>query len=197
LKKLESFEHRYFAKRLPKSEIWRVFPEFRNKTVYLDIETDGGFHGEAITVIGLYDGSEFKTYVRGENLLEFEDEIQRYSLLVTFFGTGFDLPIIRRCFPHLKLDHLHLDLCPVMRRLGYRGGLKAIERQLGITRGVMAEGLSGRDAIQLWKAFSRGHQRALETLIEYNREDVVNLEKLAEITYAKLRESTMGIHLVE
>lgn len=197
LRKLESFQHQYFVKRLPKQELWRTFPEFRNKTVYLDIETDGGFHGEAITIIGLYDGVNFKAYVRGENLLDFEEEIQQYSLIVTFFGTGFDLPIIRRGFPNLKLDQLHLDLCPMMRRLGYRGGLKAIEKQLGITRGATADGLTGRDAIQLWKAFCRGNQKALDTLIEYNREDVVNLETLTEIAYAKLRESTMGAILVK
>ncbi|MEE4599897.1 MAG: hypothetical protein V2J65_01320 [Desulfobacteraceae bacterium] len=31
----------YFSKRLPSNQSWRLFPEFRESTVYLDIETTG------------------------------------------------------------------------------------------------------------------------------------------------------------
>ncbi|KAF5414654.1 MAG: hypothetical protein C5S48_07945 [Candidatus Methanogaster sp.] len=36
---------------------------------------------------------------------------------------------------------LHTDLIYPLRRIGYTGGLKAIERVLGIARGDMAQGL--------------------------------------------------------
>ena len=43
-----------------------------------------------------------------------------------------------------------------------------------------------------------GEDDSLATLIEYNREDVVNLERLAEIAYSKLRaEVTTGTVLAE
>ena len=49
------------------NQSWRFFPEFRNSTVYLDIETTGlDRHFNDITTIALYDGHEIKTYVRGK-----------------------------------------------------------------------------------------------------------------------------------
>lgn len=178
---LASGNHRFFAPLFGQSEVWRTFESFREQCAYVDIETDGGLYGDSITLIGLYDGSDFKVFVKDDNLEEFEEEIRKYKLLVTFFGTGFDLPMIRKRFSGLLLDQLHLDLCPTLRNLGYRGGLKKIERQLGIKRVDEADGLDGRDAIRLWRKFQRGDDDALTTLVAYNREDVVNMELLAEI----------------
>ena len=189
--KLEQGEHQYFVSRLPRREHWRAFPEFRDTTVYLDIETEGNFRDDAITVIGLYDGVQYLPFVKGDNLFAFEDAISRYSTIITFFGSGFDLPMMAKQFPRLMLDHLHIDLCPTMRRLGYRGGLKSIERQFGITRSPQTQGLTGRDAVRLWRQYVRGDDSALELLLDYNREDVVNLETLMEATYFQLREFVM------
>jgi uncharacterized protein YprB with RNaseH-like and TPR domain len=55
-------------------------------------------------------------------------------MLVTFNGLNFDVPMLYRNFPKLMLDQLHLDLCPTLRRVGLRGGLKRIEQQLGLLR---------------------------------------------------------------
>lgn len=189
---LEVGDFQYFAQRLPRREHWRAFPEFRDTAVYLDIETDGGNSDSSITVIGLYDGVTFTPYVKGENLQEFEDAISKSSTIVTFFGTGFDLPVMQRQFPNVLFDHLHIDLCTALRRIGYRGGLKAIERQFGIERSERTQGLTGRDAVYLWRKHLRGDSNSYELLIEYNREDVVNLERLMEAAYFDLREFTMG-----
>ena len=108
--------------------------------------------------------------------------------MVTFFGLGFDIPMIKKKYPNLVLDHIHLDLCPTLREVGLKGGLKKIEKELGIARGEDTDGLSGRDAITLWRRFERfGDDKALATLIAYNREDVVNLETLAQIAYDKMK----------
>lgn len=190
-RKLDALEHQYFAQRLPRREHWRAFPEFRDSAVYLDIETEGNFRDDAITVVGLYDGLEYMPFVKGENLFQIEDVISRYSTIITFFGGGFDLPMLCKQFPNIAFDHLHIDLCPTMRRLGYRGGLKSIERQFGIERSPQTHGLTGRDAVRLWRHYLRGSKEALDLLLEYNREDVVNLEKLMEATYFQLRELVM------
>lgn len=62
-------------------------------------------------------------------------------------------------------------------RRGLYGGLKAVERQLGIPRSLPH--LDGRDAMRLWAAYvDRGEEEALELLLRYNREDVENLDLL-------------------
>lgn len=185
---LERGEHQFFRSRLGLAEAWRAWPEFREKCCYLDIETDGGQSGESITTIGMYDGKEFRCLVQGDNLAEFPDLISHYSMIVTFFGSGFDLPLLQRKFPYVKFDQIHLDLCPTLKRIGYRGGLKKIEKVLGIARDEDTDGLSGLDAIRLWREYQRGAQASLDTLIAYNREDVVNLERLAQIAYDQLTE---------
>jgi uncharacterized protein YprB with RNaseH-like and TPR domain len=185
----------FFRYGLGMKESWRAFPEFRNRCVYLDIETDGGQAGTSITTIGLYDGEEYTCLVKGKDLDRFPELIARYGYIVTFFGTGFDIPMIQKRFRGIHLDQLHLDLCPTLRRLGYRGGLKKIERQLGINRGADTDGLDGLDAIRLWRRYATlGDTASLDTLIAYNREDVVNMERLAEIAYEGLRTETLAPH---
>lgn len=188
---LDSKDHQFFARGLRLKEAWRAYGDFQDACVYLDIETDGGSSGSSITMIGLYDGSDFTCLRRGEDLENFRDIITRYSMMVTFFGAGFDIPMLQKRFPDVRFDQIHMDLCPTLKRLGYRGGLKRIEKELGITRGSESEGLNGMDAIRLWNRFERlGDDAALETLVAYNREDVVNLEWLAKFAFDRLRRET-------
>ncbi len=35
----------FFKKRMPGSELWRLYDDFRDNAVFLDIETNGGFRG--------------------------------------------------------------------------------------------------------------------------------------------------------
>ena len=180
----------YFAHVLPKREHWRATSHFP-KIGYLDIETDGGMGNDSITLIGLYDGYDMHFYVKGENLAEFAYDCQDYDGFVTFFGTGFDLPFLKRRFPVLEsvfADRLHIDLCPMLKRLGHTGGLKRIEQQLKISRVPETDGLSGMDAVRLWRAFRRGGRGADEArslLLAYNREDVINMQTL--LNYARPR----------
>jgi hypothetical protein len=193
-KSVESLKSRdalFFARALGSRQAWRAWPEFRNRAVYLDIETDGGQSGSSVTMVGLYDGADFKCLVKGIDLDEFPDVISRYGMIITFFGTGFDVPMLKRAFRGLEFDHIHLDLCHTLKRVGYRGGLKKIEKQLGIARGQETDGLSGWDAVRLWREYQQGREKSLDTLIEYNREDVVNLETLADIAFSKLRNATL------
>jgi len=180
----------YFAQNLPKREHWRAVSHFP-KIGYLDIETDGGMGSDSITLIGLYNGCETHFYVKGENLAQFAYDCQDYDGFVTFFGTGFDLPFLKRRFPVLEsvfADRLHIDLCPLLKRLGHTGGLKRIEQALRITRVPETDGLDGMDAVRLWNVFRRGGRGADEArrlLLAYNREDVINLQTL--LHYARPR----------
>jgi uncharacterized protein YprB with RNaseH-like and TPR domain len=176
-------DYRFFRDRLKPRDHWRALHAFPGRVAYLDIETDGGTDFDNVTVIGLYDGRELRQFVRGENLLAFEEALDDVALLVTFYGGGFDIPVLRRAFPRLKFDQLHLDLCPTLRRLGFGGGLKSVEYQLGIYRSPETTGLSGWDAVRLWREYRRGNEESLRTLLAYNAEDVVNMAPLAEIAY--------------
>jgi uncharacterized protein YprB with RNaseH-like and TPR domain len=185
---LERGDFRFFQQRLPTRDHWRALHDFPGRVAYLDIETDGGTDIDSVTVIGLYDGTEMRQFVRGENLLDFPEALDETAVLVTFFGGGFDIPVLRRAFPKLRFDQLHVDLCPTLRRLGFRGGLKSVERQLGLARGPETEGLSGWDAVRLWKEWRWGSAAARERLLAYNAEDVLNMVPLGDFAYRALAE---------
>jgi uncharacterized protein len=188
---LETGEHQFFTMALGSKDAWRAWPSFRSSCCYLDIETDGGRSGSSVTTIGIYDGANFEAFIKGRDLENFRDRISHFSMIVTFFGLGFDVPMILKRFNGLNMDQIHLDLCPTFRDVGIKGGLKKIEKQLGINRGEDTDGLTGYDAILLWRRYEMARdESALETLIAYNREDVVNLEALTQIAYDKKREAT-------
>jgi predicted nuclease with RNAse H fold len=80
----------------------------------------------------------------------------------------------------------------VTRRLGYRGGLKSIEREFGICRDESVKDLGGYDATVLWSRHLRGDGAALQQLITYNREDVVHLKAIMEMSYDRLAKQVLG-----
>jgi len=60
------------------------------------------------------------------------------------------------------------------------GGFKGVERQLGIERKLTE--VSGYEAVRLWWRYVDSFDLdALNTLLEYNKEDVLNLKKLKEL----------------
>jgi uncharacterized protein YprB with RNaseH-like and TPR domain len=177
----------FFAQLLPVREHWRLYGDFHDVTAYLDIETGPLGNGrQGITVIGLFDGREFRSFVHGHNLHTFEHHLRQYDLLVTFNGKTFDLPLIERDLG-IPIHQAQIDMRIFLHRLGYHGGLKRIERQWGIIRDDAIVGLTGFDAVLLWARYRRGDPEALERLIAYNRADVVNLEVLLKRGYELAR----------
>lgn len=193
--RLAERDYRFFARRLHSKDHWRAVSEFGNRLAYLDIETTGCGWDDQITVIGIYDGEEMHSFVRGQDLELFPQFISQFEMLVTFAGTTFDLPFIKKVFPGLQLDQLHIDLLYVFRRLGQKGGLKNIERQLGISRRPEVEGMTGFDAARLWQEYRRGSVEALELLLTYNKEDVMNMSFLLEYG-CNLMKNSLGLPAV-
>ncbi|MAI87047.1 MAG: exonuclease [Candidatus Marinimicrobia bacterium] len=173
----------YFYNALPSSEEWRLFREFKNHCLYLDIETNGGdsFSGY-ITTIATYDGSKIKYYVNGKNLDDFIIDVFDYKILITYNGKSFDIPFIQNYF-NVELNHAQIDLRYTLASLGFKGGLKSCEQQLGLRRKGL-DGVDGYFAIHLWNDYYyNANQKALESLLAYNIEDSINLEKLMQISY--------------
>jgi uncharacterized protein YprB with RNaseH-like and TPR domain len=173
----------FFGDLLASNHHWRIFPGFRESIAYLDIETTGlDSCNDQITTIAVYDGESIFTYVQGQNLDEFKEDIQKYKVLATYNGKCFDIPFLQRYFG-IKLNQVHIDLRYVLKSLGYSGGLKGCEREAGIDRGNL-EGVDGYFAVLLWNEYQKNKNvKALETLLAYNVEDVVNLETLMVLSY--------------
>lgn len=185
---LEHLDASLAARRLPKREAWRLASEFPRRTLYLDIETTGlSFEGDSVTCVGVSDGTTTRAFVRGRDLAAFPESLEGVELLVTYNGASFDLPILRSAFPRVDFDRfLHIDLRFPLRRLGVTGGLKGAEKQLGIGRSEAIEGVDGFMAVLLWRAHRAGSATALDTLLRYCLEDVVNLKPLLALTYNRL-----------
>lgn len=189
----------FFKECVPAREMWRLYREFSGSVAFLDIETNGfsAEKGGMVTVVGIYDGADMKSYVRGENLFLLPEEFEKYDVLVTFNGSVFDLPFLRTQFGkryrEIFTNCAHIDLRFLFRRLGMTGGLKVIEKKLGVMRPDYLAPLDGYDAVMLWNRYRNGEEWALDKLIEYNREDVVNLKFLAEYAYSRLSARLLSI----
>jgi len=153
---------------------------------YLDIETTGlsRFY-DYITVIGIYlcNGKDDKLIqlvgdqVTTGNLLE---ALEGVNIIYTYNGSRFDLPFINSSLGiDLASQFRHRDLMYDCWRNNLYGGFKGVERQLGIPRQL--QGISGLEAVWLWWRYQNDDDKnALALLLQYNREDVVNLKVLKE-----------------
>ena len=149
--------HTYFANNLPKKEHWRAYREFRENTIFLDIETTGlSQNYDEITMIGVHGGDGTKVFINSIDLKDLPQALKGCKVIVTFNGARFDLPFIERHLPGANFDQLHIDLLHPLRRLGLTRGPKHIETKLGLSRSGETTGLSGFDAVQLWYQYKRG-----------------------------------------
>ncbi len=150
---------------------------------FLDIETS--FEGE-ITVLGICHGDGTIIQLVGReitrpNLLK---SLSGITTIYTYNGSRFDLPIIREKL-RINLDDYFVtyDLMYDCWQRNLFGGLKKVEQMLGIERRLAD--VNGWIAMELWEEYEKeNNEQALQVLLEYNREDIINLPILME----KLRE---------
>ena len=191
-KQLYNFNSAYFKNLLPQAEYYRLYDFFKEDCVFLDIETTGlGFRNNDITLIGLFDGINTKTMIKGINFdyTTLKKELEKYKLIVTFNGSSFDVPFINKIYPNLLPNIPNFDVKSVTDRLGLKGGLKEIEKKLGIKRGKIVEKFYGGDALTLWRMYrATGDDYYLKLLVEYNEEDIINLKTIADYCVEKLKE---------
>lgn len=186
-------------------EAWRLWRGYAapERIALVDIETTGLTPGyDQITVIGLADRNGSRAFVAkpmpgDEPLDRFPQAIRDYDLIVTFNGENFDLPFIERQFREggFRFDLPHIDLLVLSRSLGITGGLKDIEKQLGISRGGDIANMRGNEAIALWGAWrNQGDANAYRRLVTYCKADCVNLWELADLLYGRRWEKVHTAH---
>lgn len=184
---LYSSDSEFFAKIMPQKHHWRLYDFFKEEALYLDIETAGGY---MISVVGVYSRLQgLNRFVRGFNLDSrlLQSIINKHKLLVTFNGSCFDVPILKRYGLSIKIPHI--DLRFVCANLGLTNGLKHIEKLLGIKRNEAVSDIKGNDTVSLWYGFKLFKKKEFfELLLDYNEEDVVNLELLANKVIPLLKE---------
>ncbi len=141
---------------------------------YLDIETS---FNRKLTVVGIYRPEIGILQLCGKhiNSLEILSFLEGAKFLITYNGERFDFKVIEAELNLSLIKYFKsIDLVYECWRNELYGGLKAVERQLGIYRETA--GIDGYDAMRLWERYVRlGDERALRLLLDYNREDVLNL----------------------
>ena len=153
---------------------------------YLDIETTGlSPKYNYITVVGIHicsgDDTRF-TQLIGKDVTATAilETLQEVSGIYTYNGRRFDIPFIYDCLG-INLTELfeHHDLMFDCWKNNLYGGFKAVEKQLGIARRLTE--VNGYEAIRLWWRYVECFDLdALDTLLEYNKEDVINLKTLKD-----------------
>lgn len=152
---------------------------------YIDIETTSlnPYDGD-LTVIGLCleDGSEHIVQLVGNEISSSKliEIMKKVKVLYTYNGTRFDLPFIKaKLGVDLTKYCIHKDLMYECWSRNLYGGLKEVERKLGIKRKLT--GIDGKKAAELGLRYTlHGDKKALSTLLEYNKEDVLNLRVLEQ-----------------
>ncbi|CCQ33709.1 exonuclease-like protein [Halorhabdus tiamatea SARL4B] len=191
--RLAEGDSHYFGRQFPSEAQWRLYESFQDGAAFFDIETTGlDQRHDAVTTVSVRQGSETKTFVQDRDLTadRLRETFADADLLVSFNGKRFDVPFLQQSFDlDGVLERPHLDLMYPCRRLDLTGGLKQIEKDVGIERD--RPDLSGQDAVRLWYDYQHGDEAAIETLVSYNREDVDHLETVADEVVTRLHESTV------
>ncbi len=160
---------------------------------YLDIETNSRKASEGMVIaIGLLkDGEEPK--VRFADSVEEErkslkwlgDELEGCDCVVTWFGSGFDIPfLISRAALH-NIDLSKLSEIPMLDLFDWCRGhmllssykLESVARFFGIYRSLE---FHGGDVLTLFKLVERGDLEARRLIVDHCKEDLLLLKRVHE-----------------
>jgi uncharacterized protein YprB with RNaseH-like and TPR domain len=170
---------------------WYTFPEYR--VGYLDIETDnlkadfGTMLSWAIkekegnTTVGVITKKELFSEVEVDKRLvkDLIDVMREYRIIVTYFGTRFDL-----AFARAKALHYGLNF-PEYGEIYHHDLFYTVKSKICISRKSLESvcdylGISGKTPIEreAWRRAKYGNEEALREVVEHNVGDVEILELL-------------------
>jgi uncharacterized protein YprB with RNaseH-like and TPR domain/predicted nuclease with RNAse H fold/dephospho-CoA kinase len=185
-KALRSGDVGFFSQRLPTSEQYRIALSFPRETIFVDIESTGlSLYYDYITVVGWERNGRFSAWIRGGDTEVMYRAFSDAKVIVTFNGSRFDLPFLRKEFPDLHIPSCHIDLRFFVRRAGVSGGQKDVEESLGLVRDIALKGIAGEAAPVLWHRYRWGDVKSLKLLVAYNHADVDGLKGMMDIAIAE------------
>ncbi len=174
------------ASLFPAREHWRLYGHFVEQAAFFDIEADGD---DAPTVVGVMDRFGIASFRRGTSLPELPARLAQSAIWVSFNGSVYDVPALRKAFESFPSPPVHLDLRFLIRHAKLRGGLKGVEDAIGLGRPPHLRGVRGLDAIRLWREWNFNRDKnALRLLVEYNLYDAINLRSVLEWTLFRVAE---------
>ena len=192
ISKLIDLDFSYFTERIPRHINYRLANTFPEKTIFLDIETTGLSHYyDDITMIGWSIGNKFSYYISGQTdkLNELRADLSNAACIVTFNGSIFDLPFIRKKISDVTFPKCHIDLRFFSKRLGFAGGQKEIEKKFNVERPNDLIEIDGSEAVILWHRYKEGDVESLKKLIRYNAYDIWGMKNILETLCYKLIET--------
>ncbi len=162
-----------------------LYDFFKDKIVFLDIETYGYDKNKNITFIGLSDGIDFKIF--NPNNLTFDiKKILEGKMIVTFNGNVFDIPHIKKKLQYNFENNFFIDLRFLLQKINVKGSLKKVEEEFNINRNLK---LNSGDPLLLYKKLlATQDYYFLELLEEYIRQDVESLTILLPKIIRRLKE---------
>jgi uncharacterized protein YprB with RNaseH-like and TPR domain len=190
---LERKDPDFFGDTFPDGELWRMYRNFEDGACFFDIETTGlDAERNVVTTASFHIDGETTTLVRGDDLTpgNVAAVLDGADIVVSYNGRRFDAPFIEADLG-VEVERPHIDLMYLCRRLGLTGGLKEVEKSLGVGR-EGSEDVDGREAVRLWHAYEDGDTDALERLVRYNRYDAENLHTVLEKVHDRLHEDMFG-----
>ena len=180
------------------------------RALFLDTETTGlaGGAGTVAFLVGLgfWEGGDglvleqFLVRALGEEapmLERVRERIERASMLVTFNGKSFDLPLLRTRFVMARItpaaEPPHLDLLHVARRIhGKRHGCRLVSLESAVLGFERIGDVASADIGAFYMHFLRtGDARALLGVIEHNAWDVIAMAALLGL-YGERPQSALG-----
>lgn len=170
----------YLVRNLPSREHWRILARYFAQATFFDIETTGlSSYDSIITVIVAFHKGQLHTFLFRENLDQFLDLVEQSDLLVAFNGNSFDIPFVEHAFNIPEIGCPFIDLRWICYHLDYYGGLKSIEKQMGIERPAQIDSVDGFEAIGLFFDWQNGDLKAKQKLIAYCQADVLSVYLVA------------------
>lgn len=172
----------YFSKKIKKSEYYRLAISFPKDVLFLDIETTGlSQYYDHITMIGWSINNHYDYYINGiTDITNFIDVVKRAKIIVTFNGSIFDIPFIKKFFPHINFPLCHIDLRFFSKRFNLSGGQKVIEERIKFKRPKSLQNTDGYIATILWDEYKWGKKSSLEKLIAYNFADIEGMKAILD-----------------
>jgi len=187
-------------------------PAMRGRRGYLDIETfglDASFGvmlswclkpaGDSHILHDVFTSRDITREKPGEEdrriVASVVDAIRQFDLIITHYGNDwrFDMPFVRTraCAMHIPFPEYgrirQLDTYPILKskfRLKSNRQEHAVRALLGKTEKTHVEG-------HIWRAAMRGDKKALSYVLDHNRRDVRDLERLWDtISVASAERST-------